>query len=537
MVLHDSFFPLQVFVAPPLFRKLPSWYSTGLTQVAARFSSVFTLNPPPNLKLLPSFPCQDLEAEGKFLKPVSGLHYILHLFDQTTTLLANISLNTEGRLIQVQEQVRHHEDRMTYLESNHVTLQGQVSTKVAADAEFSDWIQNRNEEDWIVIKGLPRLTGVSDKEWPNAIKKQVTETISMVLHASRTRLDYEVQYVVNPFRLRNTGPTLYNVRMDSFFTSKRIRDVFSSFFRQIRPNKLPSALKGVSFRNKITLETKVRISIMHQIGSRFKDATPGASYKVRGFDPRPTLVTIPARSANARVRTLNFIQAVSFLPEVQFTDENLVRIFQVVGDRFRGKLQALFVVLNDDDHDRCLELVKASFERSQRSGPPSGGTSGGASGGGAFGGASGSSATAQNFGQVHGFGSGMDLETGLLKSLSHPPPPPTGETSSFPTETSNSRAHDDRVRYRRREDVRLPTPDPDLRGLKRTRQSSWSDSSSRSDSHQRHKKTKKSKKSKKSKKRSRRYSSSSDSDSTETSRSGSKHQKSPSQTSKSNDVD
>ena len=129
--------------------------------MASRFSSIFTANPPQNLHLLPSFSSQDLEADGQFLTPVSGLHYVLHLFDQTEALISRFNLSQESQLSQVQEQVRHHEDRMSYLENRHVALQQQVSTKVAIDAEFDDWIQNRNEGDWLVLQGLPRLTGLT----------------------------------------------------------------------------------------------------------------------------------------------------------------------------------------------------------------------------------------------------------------------------------------------------------------------------------------------------------------------------------------
>ena len=412
------------------------------------------------------------------LNPVSGLHYVLHLFDQTGSILSSLASSGDKQLALVQEQVRHHEDRMSFLEVHHVGLRNQLATKVAVDAEFGDWIQNKNEEDWLVIQNLRRLSGVSDKNWPEAVKRQVTECINLVLHTNRTRLDFEVMLVTNPFRHRTTGPTLNNVRMDSCYTSKRVREIFSGFFRRNRPAKLPPGLKGLSLKNKITLETKVRIAILHQFGSRYKDTNQGGDYRVKGFDPRPTLTTFPPRSAGSRPRTYNFIQAVTTLPAV-FTDEHLTRIYQVVGDRFRGKLQSLFVVLNDDDHDRCLELVKAHFSRSQPSGS---GHPGAASSGP-------SSATLQSAGLVHGFGAGMDAEAGLLASLASPPPPPADPV--FPNETDASRAHDRRV-LKRREDVRLPTPDPDRRGHKRHHQSSFSDSS-RSESYRKSKKSKKSK--------------------------------------------
>ena len=69
------------------------------------------------------------------------------------------------------------------------------------------------------------------------------------------------------------------------------------------------------------------------------------------------------------MRTYNFIQAVTLLPPT-FSDEHLVKIFQVVSEQQPGNLQALLVVLRDDDRDRCLELVRQ--RRSSQPSQPSG---------------------------------------------------------------------------------------------------------------------------------------------------------------------
>ena len=410
---------------------------------------------------------------------------MLHIFDQSEMPMTRATLSGDSQLVQVQEQVRHHEDRMSYLENRHIGLQSQADSKVAADAEFDDWIRNRNEEDWIVIKGLPHIANVTRQEWPEAVKRQVRDSIKLVLQANRSRLDFDVLHVSNPFRQSTNGPTTYNVRLDSAYTAKRLRELFSSFFRRHKPLPRPPALKGVSFRNKITLETKIRIAILRQIGSIYKESNQGSSFDVKGYDPRPVLVTVPPRSANGRQRTYNFIQATTTLPAT-FSDEHLVRIYQVIGDRFRGQLKSLFVVLNDDDHDRCLELVKKA-DRDQR--PTRAANSSAAN-------SSQPTDAISTFSRVHGAGAGMDVETGLIESFRYPPPPP-GE-SSFPPETESSRAHDDRVR-KRREHERQPTPEGDRHGLKRRHQSSSSDDDRRSRKSQKSKKYKrKSKKSRRS---------------------------------------
>ena len=472
-----------MFVVPPLFRQTPTWYCKGLTQIASRFSAIFSNNSPPNLHLLPSFPSQDLLPDGRHLTPVAGLHYLLHVFDQTDTLLSRDGVGGDVQLAQVQEQVRHHEDRMSYLENRHVGLQKQVCHKVATDAEFDDWIQNRNEEDWFVIMGLPRLANVTRQEWPQAVRKQVVETIEMVLKANRARLNYEVLYVTNPFKLPDSSRTAtYNVRMDSVFTSTRIREIFSGFFRRVNPVKRPSALNGVSFRNKITLETKIRIEILRQLGRKYESSNPGASFKVQGFGPRPKLVTNPPRSSTDRPRTYNFIQAATTLP-ASFNDEHLTRIFQVIGDRFRGMLQSLFICLSDDDHDRCLELVKSSSRAPRGNAQPHQFAS--AQGSGAQGSSSDMLQSSSTSGQVQGSGSGMNLQSNFSFGSMRDPPPPVHVPAQ---ETELSRAHDERVRQRR-EAPQQPV-EADRRGVRR-RQSTSPESDP--DSNRKHKKSKKSK--------------------------------------------
>ena len=189
----------QVLLAPPLYRHQPLWYQRNLTHVASRFSQTFT-EVQPNFRLMPAFPCQDLMPDGVHLNPVSGLHYALHLFDQAELILSQSSLGGEAQFAQVRENVRHHDDRMAFIENRHNQLQSQADYKMASDSEFDDFMLNRSEEDWFTIKGLPRLTQVSHSEWQGAARKQVSDVIKYVLNINKVRLDYTVLLVVNPFR-------------------------------------------------------------------------------------------------------------------------------------------------------------------------------------------------------------------------------------------------------------------------------------------------------------------------------------------------
>ena len=165
--------------------------------------------------------------DGVHLNPVSGLHYALHLFDQAELILSQSSLGGEAQFAQVRENVRHHDDRMAFIENRHNQLQSQADYKMASDSEFDDFMLNRSEEDWFTIKGLPRLTQVSHSEWQGAARKQVSDVIKYVLNINKVRLDYTVLLVVNPFRHLTSGPTTYNVRMNSVYVSEQIREIFS----------------------------------------------------------------------------------------------------------------------------------------------------------------------------------------------------------------------------------------------------------------------------------------------------------------------
>lgn len=401
---------LQVMVAPPMYRPRPVWYNENMPWVANQFSSCLTDGAPSNLHLLPSHIAQDLGPDGVHLTPVAGLHYVLFLFDQSADNLALLQTSSEQQFMVARESIRALDDRVSYLEHDHSRLRHEAARKSAIDAEFDDWIRNRSEEDWLTIMGLPRLSSDLDgRSWQVEVKRQVRDAINLILKVNRVNLSFDVLYVGNPVRGRTSGPTVYNVQLNSAQVSKRIRETYSGFFRGRNPVKRPSSLNGVSLRNKITLDTKIRLAILRQLGERYLVNNPGGHYKVQGFKPRPFLVIQPpSGSPNARVRSFSYIEAISSLP-THFSDEELTQIFMIVGDHDRGKLRQLFVVLNDEDHDRCLDLVK-KFHQERRTGK-------------------GARPAAVSMAQSHvssfsGPGSGMEVQAGLLAALRQPPPPP-----------------------------------------------------------------------------------------------------------------
>ena len=485
-------------MAPPLYRNRPTWYQQGLAQVASRFSTVLSSTQPANLFLLPSFVCQDLSPDGIHLSVVSGLHYVLHIFDQSVAILALDPREPELKLVKVQEAVRHHDDR--YLESRHGSLHGQVSLKVAVDSEFKDWVTNRSEEDWMTIIGLPRLGQMTPREWQVAARKQVTHFLKDVLSANRTRIEFSVMYVGNPVRHRPTGNTVYNVRLNSVAASERIREIYSGFFSRRKSLPLPQDFKGISVRNKVTLATRVRIRILQQFASNYLASNPGATVNVKGYDSRPQLTLTPPRGSTSRQRGYNFIEACTMLPAV-FSDDGLAQIFQVVGAHFQGELRALFVVLSDDDRERCENLAKNYHGRARQAAPPS--------------------RSGHFSGAVSGAGTGMDVQSHMLDLLrSQPPPPPPRSSSLAPRQAeTRSRAPDSEDRHDPKSQRGLKRGHQDDRGdrdakrHKQSRRTPSPPSSSSSDSSppRRRKKPKKQKKTKTSKRKSRRRQSSSSS--------------------------
>ena len=478
----------QVLVAPPLYQQRPHWYQKDLAQIASRFSSTLTAAPVANLHLLPSFISQDLMPDGIFLNPVSGLHYVINLFDSAQDIINTLGQSSDVKISSVQESVRRHEDRLSYLECRHGDLTSRNDLKFAADAEFSDWMINRSNEDWLTILGLPRLSVEGKREWQKAVLKQVTEVIKLVLKINRSHLDFSALVAVNPIPHRKNGMTVVNVKINSVETARRLRDIFSGFFRQRNRVPLPPALKGVSFRNKVTKDTRIRIAILQQLGARYQATNPGSSIHVKGYDPRPTLVTFPGSSSGSGpggttggVRSYTFMEAVKTLPP-NLSDEALGKIFQIIGPSHEGDLRAYFVILSDDDRERCQGLVQP---RGPQPAPPAPGPS------------FRPTAPQVTAGRASGAGLGMDLSVGFLDSLRAPPPPPPPGSPppsrrrlrSTPSRVSRSispakrglkRRHQDEDRHGRKKRTRRSKPHKKSSHKSRSRRSPSSSSSSSS---------------------------------------------------------
>ena len=370
-----------------------------------------------------------------------------------------MGINRDIKLLRVQEAVRVHDDRISYLEGRHGSLHVGSRLKVAKDCEFQDWMTNRSEEDWLTILGLPRLGQMLSREWQVAARRQVTNFLKDVLHQHRVRLEFSVLHVTNPVKHRPAGQTVLNVRMNSIAVSKRIREVYSGFFSRTNNIQLPNNFRGISVRNKVTLATRIRIRIMQQFADKYIASNPGASATVKGYDSRPVLVTMPPRGSTTLCpRSFNFIEACTMLPPT-LSDDALAQVFQVVGTSHQGELRSVFIVLNDDDRERCETLAKNS-QASRRGPGPSASASAPHSSGFTSSG-TGASQPAHFSGFASGAGTGMDVQGEFLRLLkSPPPPPPPPRTTSLAPRRSRERSVSDSSHH-----------DPrSTRGLKRARQ-------------------------------------------------------------------
>ena len=78
---------VQVFIGPPMYQFVPFWYRRNMPAVVQQFATILSAQRTRNLSLLSSPVSQELCDDGIHLTPVSGLHYLLNLFDEAQRLI------------------------------------------------------------------------------------------------------------------------------------------------------------------------------------------------------------------------------------------------------------------------------------------------------------------------------------------------------------------------------------------------------------------------------------------------------------------
>ena len=359
-VLHDvrealveacgSFPERQYLLSPPMYRASPVWYREGLPEVLTSFSQVFSQDKPPNLHLLSSFPTPAFLKDGVHLTSFSGLEFLLHLFDGSQDLLDGLEAAPDALASKRSENTRVLEDRVMALEQDHRRLNRIVESKVAIDAEYSDFRDNFSNQDSLVLAGLPLIPSeIVGKEWQDLATKHVSDFMKLLMGKVLPMV-----FIRNSTARHQDAVVTYTVKMRDVADSKAIRDKFGAYFIGMKDGKdgRPENLKRYSVRNFVTPETKVRIAVLQVLARRYRNSNPGSKVQVVGYDPRPRMKITPAANASdRRVLVYNFIQAVKALP-TNFSQEELEFIYKKVNPKWSGTLRSTFICLSDDDYKK-----------------------------------------------------------------------------------------------------------------------------------------------------------------------------------------
>ena len=353
---------LQILVCAPMYRRQPIWYREGLPEIITKFSSV--LSPMDRINLMPSFPTPSFEADGIHLTPYSGLEYVLHLFDSALSVLDALTQPVEVSVKRSVESSRVLEDRMMTLEQDHLRLNGVLEMKTAVDAELVEYHQNVSFEHFVTIAGLKRCsTGLDPKEWQVEAKEVTGALLSRLMQRS-----VPIVFVKNSTSRRPGAETRYHVQLQSVAESKSIRDKFSTFFPGSKDER-PKEYKGISIRNRLTQETRIRIAIMQVIAHRYRDSNPEGKAQVIHFESRPILKITPLSDGERWTQSYFYIDAVKKFPTC-LTSEELKPILSMIGAEQKGKVRSLFIVISDDMIKRTHP--QSSSEARDESGPSSG---------------------------------------------------------------------------------------------------------------------------------------------------------------------
>ena len=348
-------FPDRTYlVSPPMYRTSPLWYREGLPEIMSLFSQSLATDKPPNLHILPSFATPDFEADGVHLTAYSGLEFILHLFDGAAELLANLALPLPERATRGSESTRVLEDRMMSLEQDHRRLNRVVERKTAEDAELDDFHTNERTEDFFIVTGLPLIPDdLVGKAWQDRAVKDVAAVILLLMGRA-----LPIVFVKNSTARYPDAEVTYSVQMKHVEDSRAIRTKAGSFFLSGRDER-PENLKPYSFKNFVTPETRIRISILKLLAKKYRESNPGSKVSVIGYRPRPMIKITPAASAkDRRIMTFNYVQAVRKLP-CSFSPSDIDPIIRRVNVSLLGRIRSIFIVISDDQYKKRMVKARA----------------------------------------------------------------------------------------------------------------------------------------------------------------------------------
>ena len=333
-----------VLLSPPMYRTTPTWYREGLPEVLSLFSQYFTQDKPDNLHILPSFPTPAFESDGIHLTPYSGLEFVLYLFDASESLISGLDSSVDEVATKTSEAARVLEDRVVALEQDHRRLNRVVEDQIAIESEIADFRSNERFEDCFMIYGLPKLSDdLVGKPWQDAALRDVKAVLLILMGR-----EMPIVFVKNATTRQKDAEITYSVQMSDVSSSSAIRRKFGSFFLG-GVDRRPEGLLHVNIKNRVTPETRIRISLLKLLAKRYRDANPGSRVQVISYDPRPILKITPAQnSSDRRIKTFNYVEAVKKLPVPPSAE--VEPILRRVRPELLGKIRATFIILSDDEY-------------------------------------------------------------------------------------------------------------------------------------------------------------------------------------------
>ena len=307
-----------------------------------RFAQTFAeVEHPANVHLLPSFAKVQLEADGVHLNPISGLDFVLYLFESAEDIMSRKLLSTSEQVELQGSEARLVSDRVAVLEQDHARLHRSYELQSAVNAELLDLHENIRFEPFFMIQGLPRIPKTDPKQWSERAKSDVAKILSDMGFSD------PIQFVLNSTGRGKDSRVMYKVKMETAEVSRSIRSKFGSYFAGGQDAR-PASLASVSIRNCVTIATLARIAILQLLARRYKDSNPGSKTQVITYEPRPILrLTPPQGASDRRVQTFNFIEAVSKLP-VNFSQDEIDGLLKRISPSLHGRLRATLVVVDDD---------------------------------------------------------------------------------------------------------------------------------------------------------------------------------------------
>ena len=266
---------------------------------------------PPNLFLLPSYAMPEYESDGVHLTPFSGLEFVLHLFDASEALLDGLAASAPEVASKTSESTRVLEDRMMALEQDHRRLNRAFDSRLALDSELADFHANERTEDCFEISGLPRIPDeVVGKPWQEQALRDVKAVLSLLMPG----VEMPIIFVQNATTRQKNAEVTYCVKMANLSDSSAIRRKFGSFYLG-RQDKRPDGLRHINLNNRVTADTKIRVSILKLLAQRYRASNPGGQAQVIRHDSRPRIkITPPSSASDRRIRTYNYVEAVRTLP-------------------------------------------------------------------------------------------------------------------------------------------------------------------------------------------------------------------------------